>query len=268
MEQDERTVTEGSGIGRSEQVMSPTIPDSPNNQERYQGGVLNRTSQDETPLGVDDELIHTPSTPGGATTCPGNWERRIDHLEEMLQSVLITVADAREQSRGRSVRRSKTKKATRDETGRRKKKTASLSEESDSEDDTRRNRGSDSKSVKKSKKKMSSSSAMNSSDDDSKADDESTTDSSPTSTSSVSDSSDDGASVSIKKENPEKSKKSKKKGFSNKKVDALLLHKAIRDIQSYKGSGEVEDLVNFLKKNKDLHEEVELSNERKIMIAT
>jgi hypothetical protein len=66
MDQDEGTVTERSGIGRSEQVMSPTIPDMPNNQERYKGGVLNRTSQDETPLGADDNSIRTPSTPGGA----------------------------------------------------------------------------------------------------------------------------------------------------------------------------------------------------------
>jgi hypothetical protein len=244
--------------------MSPTIPDMPNNQKRQEGDVLKRTSQDETPLGADDDLIHTPSTPGGAMTHPRNWERWIDHLEEMLQSVLITVVDAREQSRGRSVRRSKTKKAICDGAGRRKKKTASLSEESESEDDERRNRGSDSKNGKKSKKRMSSSSAMDSSDDDSKVDDESTTDSSSTSTSSESDSSDDGASVSIKKEKPEKSKK---KGSSNKKMDVLLLSKVIRDILNYKGSGEVEDLVNFLKKNGDLHEEVELSNARKINIA-
>jgi hypothetical protein len=104
---------------------SPTIPDALNNQERYEGDVLNRTSQDEAPLGGDDDLICTPSPPGGATTHPGNWERRIDHLKEMLQSVLITIVDAKEQSRGRSVRRSKTKKTTHDRASRRKKKTAS-----------------------------------------------------------------------------------------------------------------------------------------------
>jgi hypothetical protein len=73
-------------------------------------------------LQADDDLIRTPLTPGGVTTHPGNWERQIDHLEEMLQSVLITIADAREQGRVRSVRRSKTKKATRDGASRRKKK--------------------------------------------------------------------------------------------------------------------------------------------------
>jgi hypothetical protein len=88
-----------------EQVMSPMIPDMLNDQEDNDGNAFNGTPQDELPFRVDDNLICTPSTPGEATMYLGNWEMRIDHLEEMLQSVLVTVVDAREQSRGRSERR-------------------------------------------------------------------------------------------------------------------------------------------------------------------
>jgi hypothetical protein len=49
-------------------------------------------------------------------------------------------------------------------------------------------------------------------------------------------------------------------------VDAVLLHEVICYIPSYKGSGEVEDLMYFLKKNVDLHKEVEVSDARKIKI--
>jgi hypothetical protein len=63
-------------------------------------------------------------------------------------------------------------------------------------------------------------------------------------------------------------RRSRRSQRSQRKRDLVtILREAIRDIPSYKGSGEVEDLVNVLKKNEDSHEEVELSDVRKIKIA-